>query len=117
MLPYVVVLFATVVRLILITVAKWIQFRSRTYETIYIVLCILWMNVFTYGAIYMLAPWDARNTKLPTFLKNFFDGLHTDLNAYWFNEAGVLIVSTMMFNMIYPPIEFVMYWALRIFFR
>ena len=117
LLPYAVVLFATVVRLMLIMIAKTIRFRNRTSETIYILLCILWINVFTYGAVYLMAPWDARNTNLPTFLKDFYNGLHTDFNAYWFNEVGVIIVSTMMFNAIYPPIEFLGYWALRIFFR
>ena len=64
----------------------------------------------------MLAPWDSRNAKIgPT--QSFFAGIYTDINAYWFNDVGSMIVSTMIFNAYYPVIEFFGYWALRMVFR
>lgn len=74
------------------------------------------MNIFNYGAVYMLAPWDSRDSKIP-MTQAFFGGIYTDINAYWFNDVGNLIVSTMLFNAYYPIIEFFGYFAMRFAFR
>ena len=72
-------------------------------------LSIVWMNFFNYCIVYTLAAWDSRDAEIP-FIKSFFGGIYTDANAYWFNDIGVLIVSTMMFNAFYPAIEFFGYY-------
>lgn len=74
------------------------------------------MSVFNYGFVYTMAPWDSRESDIP-IVENFFGGIYTDLNAFWFNDVGVMVVSTMVSNAIYPLIEFVGYWALRYAYR
>lgn len=45
------------------------------------------------------------------------DAPYSDFSMDWFRATGNLIVSTMIFNLYYPPLEFFMYWAMRIFYR
>lgn len=82
----------------------------------FVMLAIFYMNLLNYGLVYMLAPWDSRESKLPG-VEKIFGGMYTDFNAYWFNDVGDLIVGTMVFNMYYPILEFVMYWAIRWLYR
>ena len=79
-------------------------------------LSIFYINLFNYGFVYVLAPWDSRESKF-SLIKIFFGGIYTDINAFWFNDVGILIAGTMVSNMLYPLIEFVLYWALRYAFR
>ena len=69
-----------------------------------------------HGFVYIFAPWDSRETEIH-FIEDFFGGIYTDINAFWFNDVGVMICSTMIFNMYYPVIEFFGYWALRWLYR
>ena len=75
-------------------------------------LSIFSMNLFNYGFVYLFAPWDSRESNIP-IIQRFFGGIYPDLNAFWFNDVGVLIAGTMVSNMFYPAIEFFMYWSLR----
>ena len=40
-----------------------------------------------------------------------------DFNSAWFRSVGDIIVAAMVFNVYYPIIEVIMYWALRVLFR
>jgi hypothetical protein len=40
-----------------------------------------------------------------------------DFNTGWFRSVGDVIVAAMVFNVYYPIIELLMYWALRVLFR
>ena len=113
---YFVVINATWIRMLLIWVSSLIRFRNLTMETNFTMLTIFYMNLINYGAVYVLAPWDSRESSLPV-VNSLFSGLYTDYNAYWFNDVGTLIVSTMVFNMFYPMIEFFGYLAIRVLFR
>ena len=79
-------------------------------------LTIFYINLLNYGLVYILAPWDSRETNLP-LIKRMFSGLYTDFNAFWFNDVGSFIVSTMVFNMFYPMIEFFGYLGIRVIYR
>lgn len=79
-------------------------------------LAIFWLNLFAYGFVYIFAPWDSRNMNSDV-IQAFFGGIYTDLNAFWFEDIGLKIVSTMMFNAFYPPIEFIGFYGMRYFFR
>lgn len=111
-----VVVNAYLIRLFLIWLAKNIRFKNLTKETNWIMLTIFYMNLFTYGLVYLLAPWDSSDSNIP-IVRDFFGGLYKDINAFWFNDVGVLIMATMVFNAFYPAIEFFMYWGLRLLFR
>ena len=74
------------------------------------------MNCVNYSLTFGLASLDSRQSSIQ-FVKDFFGGLYPDYNAFWFNDVGVIIVETMMFNMLYPLIEFFIYWPLRFLVR
>jgi len=40
-----------------------------------------------------------------------------DFNSGWFRSVGDIIVAAMIFNVYYPLIEVIGYWALRVLFR
>ena len=52
-----------------------------------------------------------------TPFKSESDAPYSDFSMEWFRSTGNLIVSTMIFNLYYPPLEFMMYWGMRLFFR
>jgi hypothetical protein len=57
------------------------------------------------------------NGEFTDFNDKWFYGKFTDFNDEWFRTKGSLIVSTMLFNAIYPLIEFTIFYALRLIFR
>jgi hypothetical protein len=46
-----------------------------------------------------------------------FKGLHPDFTISWYKDVGKTIVSTMIFNMIWPIIEFFMFFFIRMIYR
>ena len=59
---YVVVLESLIVRKVLIWLAMKIRFKNLTQETNWIMLTIFSLNIFNYGFVYLLAPWDSRDS-------------------------------------------------------
>ena len=110
------VINAYIIRCILIWVATLLRFTNVTEETKWILVAIFYMSVFNYGFVYVMAPWDSRESG-SELLQSFFGGMYTDINAFWFNDVGVMVVGTMISNAYYPLIEFFGYWALRYAFR
>jgi len=47
----------------------------------------------------------------------FNSGSNGDFNQEFFRTIGNTLISTMIFNAIYPVIEFFMYWGMRVGFR
>jgi len=113
---YLVVINAYLLRLVLIFCARKLRFTNLTEETNWIMLAIFYMNVFNYGFVYLWAPWDSRNVNIPV-VQSFFGGVYTDYNAFWFNDVGAMVCSTMLANMYYPALEFFGYWGLRWLYR
>jgi len=107
-----VVLWAVVSRLIMTILVKRIHFKSQTTEMKWIMIAIFTSNVFNYCFVYIFGPYDSHNHNHET-LAHFFDGMYSDLNAYWHDDIGQLIVNTMHFNAYYPIIEFVIFGLFR----
>ena len=47
------------------------------------------------------------------YFNKFFNGLFSDINAYWYMSIGESIVFAMVLNMFYPIIEFFLFWLIR----
>ena len=58
---------------------------------------------------------DLSEQPFPTF--GFNKGSFGDFNSQFFKTIGNTLISTMIFNSIYPLIEAIGYWAMRIVFR
>lgn len=111
-----VVVNAYILRVILIMVAKTLRFKNLTEEIKWVTIAIFWMYMFNYGFVYIFGPWDSRESEIP-IIQSFYGGIYTDQNAFWFNDIGVSIATTMISNMYYPALEFFGYWSLRYLFR
>ena len=96
--------------------AMWIGFTSLTLEIEFIKNSIFYIYFLNSGILYVLAPWDSRELNIP-IINTLFRGVYTDLNANWFDDIGASIASTMLFNLMYPPIEFFGFWGLRHLYR
>ena len=105
------------IRTFFIWIAEKIRFFSITNETRFVMLSVFYITFLNYGVIYLFASWDNREATPNSFWDNMFNGLYEDFNALWFNDIGVLIVQIMISNMYWPPLEFIMFYGLRLFFR
>ena len=113
---YLIVIMSYVVRSFFIWIAEKIRFISLTEETRFVMLSVFFITFLNYGVIYLFASWDNRNAHFK-FVDNLFEGLYPDFNALWFNDVGVLVVQIMIANMYWPPLEFIMFWGLRMLYR
>ena len=113
---YLIVIFSYVVRTFFIWIAEKIRFMSLTQETRFVMLSVFYITFINYGVLYLFASWDNRHTNFKMF-DNLFEGLYPDFNALWFNDVGVLVVKIMISNMYWPPLEFIMFWGLRLLYR
>lgn len=114
---YLVVILSFVVRTFFIWIAEKVRFMSLTKETLFAMISVFYITFLNYGVIYLAASWDNRNALSGTFVDTLFDGLYPDFNALWFNDVGVLIVAIMVSNMYWPPLEFAMFYGLRLLYR
>lgn len=114
---YLVVILSFVVRTFFIWIAEKVRFMSLTKETLFAMISVFYITFLNYGVIYLAASWDNRNALTGGFFDDVFDGLYPDFNALWFNDVGVLIVAIMVSNMYWPPLEFAMFYGLRLLFR
>lgn len=114
---YLVVGASFVVRTFFIWIADRIHFISRSNETRFVMVSVFMITYLNYGLIYLFASYDIRGDKTIPFVENVFDGLYPDFNALWFNDVGVLIVAIMISNMYWPPLEFFLFYGIRLLYR
>ena len=70
---------------------------------------------FNYGVMYLTAPWnyiDAKEAENDAQL--FFSGFYSDFSEEWFLDIGAAILLTQVINAIWPIIEFVLFWFIRL---
>ena len=72
---------------------------------------VLIVSFFNYGIIYIIAPWNfveqgARDG-------DFFSGVYTDFTSQWFMDIGSLVAQTTAINIIFPLVEFLLFWLIR----
>ena len=113
---YLIVGLSFVVRSIILIIVDKIRFVSLTKETGFAMLAVFWITFINYGVIYLLASWDLRSDS-DGWWSHMFDGLYPDFNALWFNDVGVLVTAIMVSNMYWPPLEFFMFWGIRLLYR
>jgi len=76
---------------------------------------VFYATFFNSGLLMLLASLDHKHDKFNDSDVN--KGIYTDYNAYWFIDIGGTVASAMVTNMLYPAIEFVMYWCIRHLYR
>lgn len=113
-LSYILIGFNYILTMICIAAVDWIRYATETKklsESTTVTWIIQWFNT---GVILLLV--NANLTEQPiTFWLTA--GSYSDFNAGWFRTVGNVLVGAMMFNIYYPLIEALGYWALRTGFR
>jgi hypothetical protein len=66
---------------------------------------------FNTGVILLFVNANITESGLP--LPFFRDGKYPDFNGYWYKDVGNNMVSTMLVIMIFPLIEFFMWWCIN----
>ena len=114
---YLIVVASFIVRTFFIWIAEKVRFVSRTNETRFVMMSVFMITYLNYGLIYFFASYDIRGDSHIPLASSLFDGLYPDFNALWFNDIGVLIISIMISNMYWPPLEFFLFYGLRLLNR
>lgn len=103
-----------VLRTVCIMLVDWIGFATETVrlsKTTTITFVVQFFN-----SAFLLLMVNANLSEQPiTFWLT--TGTLPDFNTAWFRSVGDIIVAAMVFNVYYPILEVLGYWALRILFR
>ena len=113
---YLIVLASFIVRTFFIWIAEKVGFVSRTSETRFVMVSVFLITYLNYGLIHLFSSYDDRGEFILP-ISRFFNGLYPDFNALWLNDIGALIIAIMISNMYWPPLEFFMFWGLRLLYR
>jgi hypothetical protein len=92
---------------------NWIGYRTETkrlYVTTMLTFYVLFLNT-----AFLLLMVNANMTEQP--ISFGLTGPISDFNSDWFRITGNTLVSTMIFNAYYPPLEFFMYYGMRLAYR
>ena len=103
-----------ILRTVCIMLVDWIGFNTET-ERLSKTTTITFVVQF-FNSAFLLLMTNA-NLSEQVFSFGLTSGSLPDFNTAWFRFVGDVIVAAMVFNVFYPAIELVMYWALRVLFR
>ena len=103
-----------VLRTVCIMLVDWIGFSTET-ERLSKTTTITFIVQF-FNSAFLLLMVNADMSEQPLTL-GLTTGALPDFNAIWFRSVGDIIVAAMVFNVYYPIVEVIMYWALRWLFR
>ena len=103
-----------ILRTVCIMLVDWIGYATETErlsKTTTITFIVQYFN-----SAYLLLMVNANMSEQPiTF--GLTTGAMPDFNSAWFRSVGDIIVAAMVFNVYYPAIEAIGYWALRWLYR
>jgi len=88
----------------------WIGYPTKTEEMIQITKMTFYVVFLNTGWLLMLS--NANMSEQPISF-GLTQGVYSDFNSDWFSSVGVIVVQTMIFNMFYPLLEFLLYFAWR----
>lgn len=92
-----------------IHLSRVIKFTSNSARMRFIIVCVFSIFFLNYGMLYIIAPLQL---EIP-IASEFFLGIYSDFNQFWFSDIGYLVIQTSVINAIMPPIEFSLIWLWR----
>lgn len=103
-----------VLRTVCIMLVAWIGYASETVKLERTTTITFIVQFFNTAILLLLTNANLSEQPL-TFGLN--GGAYADFNSMWFRSVGNTLISTMIFNAIFPVIEFIGFWGLRFLFR
>ena len=111
-----IVLASFAIRCIFIWLSEKLGFRTRTNQTKFVMFIVFWVIYINYGLMPLFQSFDWRESWLQ-IMNHFFKGLYPDFNAIWFDQVGRTICFVMLNNMIWPVLEFMIFYGIRLLRR
>ncbi len=113
---YFIVLANFIMRIIINTLIKNIGFKTQS-ETISHIKDSVFFGAFCNTAILLLlVNANFGQIAIPIF-EEIFKGKYPDFTPQWYNDIGDVLVGVMIFNIYWPLIEFIFFYAMRVLFR
>lgn len=103
-----------ILRTVCIMLVDWIGFSTETVR-LSKTTTVTWIVQF-FNSAFLLLMVNADMSEQPISF-GLTTGSMPDFNTAWFRSVGDIIVLAMVFNVYYPILEVLGYWALRILFR
>ena len=100
-LSFVIVAQNLAARIGFIQLTKIIKFTSNSARTRFILVCVFIIYFLNYGVMWLLAPMHI-DIPIMSFSQA---GIYYDFNQYWYGNIGYQVVTTMVINAIFPPLE------------
>jgi hypothetical protein len=102
--------FAT--RTIFINMADLVGFKTESEKADFIKNTIFLSSFFNSAISMLLASWSGREISIP-LLGSFFEGVYSDFNSDWFPDVGYVIIYNCLYNLVWPFIEFFVFYGIR----
>ena len=75
------------------------------------------MLAFQYVLIPIFGAADVRDYDGAFYDNLFYNGLYSDFNSSWFQEIGTIVCFNLMYNAVWPIIEFSYTWFFHYAFK
>ena len=96
-------------RIIFIELTKVIKFTSNSARMRIVLISVFLIYFMNYGVLYLLAP---MKVDIPGLERLPLVGIYFDFNLFWYSDIGNQIISVMVINAVFPPIEVAFIWIL-----
>ena len=87
-----------------------IKFTSSSARMRFIIVSVFAIYFLNYGVLYVIAP---MKLKIP-LVSRFLIGVYYDFNQFWFTDIGNQVMSILVIQSFFPPLEFIGLWFLDV---
>jgi len=103
-----------VLRKVVIALVTWIGYKTNTKELERITTIVFLCQFFNTAFLLLMVNADLSEQNFDWGLTS---GSISDFNSVWFKSVGNTLISAMIFNGVFPVIDFFMFFGLRLLFR
>ena len=111
---YSLTIFNIILRTVVIAAVTWIGYSTQTALIERVTIVTFLCQFFSTAFILLLVNADLKEQP---FSFGIVYGDKGDFNSAFFRQAGEVLISTMIFNALYPLLDFAINWAMRFVFR
>ena len=107
---YSLTIFNIILRTVVIAAVSWIGYSTQTALIERVTIVTFLCQFFSTAFILLLVNADLKEQP---FSFGIVYGNKGDFNSAFFKQAGDVLISTMIFNSLYPLIDFLINWAIK----
>ena len=102
----VIVVQSVIARTGFIELTKLIKYTSESQRMRFILVSVFKIYFINYGILYVLVP---LKIQIP-LVSDLLVGVYYDFNTYWYTDIGFQVITLMVIQAFFPPIEFAYLW-------